>query len=187
MKKILKTTCDYAPLIIFFISYQLFDLITATAFLVIATLIAVAISYIVTKEVPLMPVIAAVILGFFGGLTVLTGDDIFIKLKPTLVNIVFAVILFVGLLKGKGLLKYLFGSAMQMSDQAWKIFSLRWAIFFLFMAATNEIVWRNFSTDIWVNFEVFGMLVITLVFFVSQIPFLQKNIIEENKGDENKL
>jgi intracellular septation protein len=187
MKKILKPACEYGPLILFFATYKIYGLIIATATLVVATLIAVSITYLVMKKIPLMPLIAAAIVAFFGGLTVFSGNEIFIKIKPTLVNIVFAGILFAGLLKGKGLLKHMFESAMQMTDTAWKTFSLRWAIFFLFMAALNEIVWRNFSTDTWVQFKVFGLMGATLLFFMSQIPFLQKNIIEENKGDENKL
>lgn len=187
MKKILKPACEYGPLMIFFISYKIYGLIVATSALVIATLVAVAATYFVMKKIPLMPLIAAAIVAFFGGLTIFSGSEIFIKLKPTLVNIVFAGILFVGLLKGKGLLKNMFEGAMQMNDEAWKTFSLRWAIFFLFMAGVNELVWRNFSTDAWVQFKVFGLMGATLVFFMSQIPFLQKNIIEEKKHDENKL
>ncbi|PIR38550.1 MAG: septation protein A [Alphaproteobacteria bacterium CG11_big_fil_rev_8_21_14_0_20_39_49] len=187
MKKIIKPAAEYAPLILFFAIYKGFDdLILATIVLVIATLIGVGAMYMAFKKVPMMPLIAAAIVAFFGGLTVLSGDGIFIKIKPTVVNVVFALILFAGLLKGKGLLKYMFGSAMQMPDSAWKTFSLRWAVFFLVLAVANEIVWRNFTEEFWVNFKVFGLMGATFIFVITQVPFLQKNIIEEDKKDEGK-
>jgi intracellular septation protein len=184
MKKAIKPITEYVPLILFFIIYKFYDdLITATIALVVTTVIGVIAMYITHKKVPTMPLIAASTIAVFGGMTIISGDEFFIKIRPTLVNIAFSSILFIGLMKGRGLLKYMFESAMKMSDDAWKTFSFRWAVFFLVMAAANEVVWRNFSTDLWVQFKVFGLMGSTLVFVISQIPFLQKNIIEEEKKD----
>ena len=178
MKKIIKPASEYGPLILFFGIYKFHDdLILATVALVISTIIGVSVMYAAFKKVPIMPLIAAAIVTFFGGLTFISGDSIFIKIKPTVVNVVFALILLGGLLRGKGLLKYMFESAMQMPDSAWKTFSLRWAIFFLVLAVANEVVWRNFPESFWVSFKVFGLMGATILFVFSQIPFLQKNII----------
>ncbi len=181
MKQPLKSLTEFGPLIAFFATYKMAGLVYATAALIITTLIAVAITYYVMKKVPLMPLISAGVIGLFGSLTIFSGNEIFIKIKPTLINLVFAAILFGGALRGKGLLKFLFESTMQMSDTAWRSFSVRWACFFLILAASNEIVWRSFSTDIWVNFKVFGLLGATFIFMLTQLPFLKANLIEENK------
>lgn len=181
MQKFIKPACEYIPLALFFIVYKFYGLINATAILVVATILAVSASYILLKKIPLMPILAAVPVTIFGVLTVYTGDEYFIKVKPTILNLVFSCILFVGYLKNKGLLKLLLGSNIKMSDYAWKIFSLRWAILFIFLAVLNEVIWRNFSTDFWVKFKVFGMTLVTFSFLICQLPFLKKNIIEDEE------
>lgn len=181
MKQRLKSITEFGPLLIFFATYQLYGIVYATGALVAATIVAVVVTYYMIKSIPMMPLITAVIVGFFGILTIFSGNDVFIKIKPTIVNIIFATILFVGVLRGKGLLKHLFASAIQMKDAAWKSFSLRWAIFFLALAATNEYVWRNLSTDAWVQFKVFGLFGATLLFMLTQIPFIQANMIKEDE------
>jgi intracellular septation protein len=145
-----------------------------------ATLISVLITYYIYKKIPMMPLISAAVVGLFGGLTILTNDEFFIKIKPTLINLVFAAILLIGAIRGKGLLKNLMDGSIKMSDNAWLSFSVRWGIFFIFLALANEIVWRNFSTDIWVKFKVFGLLSATFVFMIAQMPFLKKHMIEDN-------
>lgn len=176
-----KFISEFGPLIAFFAAYKFYGLIVATSVLVAFTAAITAASYALYKKVSSMALITASVVALFGGLTIYSGNELFIKLKPTLVNLVFAAILLVGAARGKGLLKYLLRSAMQMSEPAWVKFSLRWAYFFLIMAAANEFVWRNFSTDIWVQFKVFGILGLTFVFVATQIPFIQKHSITEDK------
>lgn len=183
MKQPLKSITELGPLVVFFVAFKFAGIVYATGALLIATFLAVAVTYYIEKKVPMMPLISALVVGFFGGLTIITQNEVFIKVKPTLINILFAGILFVGSVRGKGLLKNLMDGTIQMSDEAWRRFSMRWAIFFLLLAVANELVWRNFSTDIWVQFKVFGLLSATVVFMITQMPFIKKNIIEEKKDE----
>lgn len=175
----LKFLTDFLPLIIFFSVYKLSNhpqpIIPATIFLVISSIIALIIAYILTKKIAKMPLISAILLGIFGGITIFSGNDIFIKLKPTLLNALFATILFIGYFMKKPLLGYLFEGAIEMSHKAWLSFSLRWAFLFSFLAILNEFIWRNFSTDFWVQFKVFGMLPISIIFALINIPFILKH------------
>lgn len=123
-----------------------------------------------------MPLISAIILGIFGGLTLISGDDLFIKIKPTLINLLFATLLFYGYFSKRPLIKHLFGESLKMEDKIWIVLSLRWGLFFVFLAILNEAIWRNFSTDFWVNFKVFGVFPISMIFTLSQVPFMVKNI-----------
>lgn len=180
----IKFLLDMGPLVAFFIVYKMNGLMGATAVLMAATFASIVISYVLHKKVPLMPLITAIVVGIFGGLTLLLHDEIFIKIKPTIVNIIFASILLGGVACKKGLLRYLLGEAFTMSEKAWRIFSFRWGVFFLFLAVVNECIWRNFSTDFWVQFKVFGMFSMSIVFTLSQIPFLKRNMAQ--KADENQ-
>lgn len=178
----MKLFLEFAPLIAFFIVYKVFGLIPATGTLIILTGISVILLYFIQKKLPIMPIASAVIVGIFGGLTILLHNEIFIKLKPTIVNTLFAVILLIGAAGfKKGLLKYLMGEALPLSDTAWLTFSKRWGVFLLFLAVVNEIVWRNFSTDFWVQFKVFGMFSMSILFTLSQIPFIQKHMVSEQE------
>lgn len=180
-----KFLSEMGPLLVFFICHKFYGLIAATAALMITTIISVIIVYYIEKKVPMMPLISAILLGIFGGLTIFSQNELFIKIKPTLINMLFAIILIGGVAFKKGFLKYLMGSAMNMSDKAWLTFSLRWGIFFIFLAIVNEIVWRNFDTDFWVKFKVFGMLPLSIGFMVTQMPFLMKNMIENEKKKDD--
>ena len=122
----------------------------------------------------MMPLVSGVFVCVFGGLTLWMQEELFIKLKPTIVNSLFAAILFVGLLNGRSLLKYLFGEVFQLREPGWRILTFRWACFFVFLAIVNEIVWRSFSTDFWAGFKLFGIMPITMIFAVSQIGLLQR-------------
>lgn len=175
MKQSTKFLLEIGPLLVFFLAYRVGGLIPATFILVVGTVISVFVNYAIEQKIPVMPVVSAVILTIFGVLTVVSQDEIYIKMKPTIINCLFAAILLGGLLIRKGLLKFLMQSTITMEDAAWKIFSFRWAVFFLFLAGVNECVWRNFSTDFWVAFKVFGMVPLTLVFMGTQIPFLKKH------------
>lgn len=178
-----KFLCDYLPLIIFIIVYKFSSaadpLIPATLCLLISSFLALIASYILTKKIAKMPLISAVILGVFGGLTLISGNDLFIKIKPTLINLLFASVLFYGYFSKRPIIKHLFGGSLAMPNLAWITLSLRWGLFFIFLAILNEVIWRNFPTDFWVNFKVFGVFPISMIFTISQVPFMIKNIKKE--------
>jgi len=178
VKSTLKFICDFVPLLVFFLIYKTSNsaqpIIPATITLVLITFITLAMNYIFTKEIAKMPLFSALVLGLFGFLTIFSGNEIFIKIKPTLVNLLFAAILLFGYFSKKPLLKTLLGSAFEINDHAWLHLSLRWAGFFIFLAILNELIWRNFSTDFWVQFKVFGILPISIIFTCLQIPYLLK-------------
>ena len=182
--KWLKPVTEYLPLVAFFVVYYKTDLITATKVLVAVTLITTALSFYMTKKIAMVPVVTAVILSFFGGLTIFFEDEMFIKIKPTVVQIVFAAILWGGLFFDKIFIKKLMGDGMKMPDEAWIKLTYRLAIFFLVCAGLNEFVWRTQSTDFWVSFKVFGLTGLTLVFFTSQIPLFNK-YMEEPKSPKS--
>ncbi|MEX0921618.1 MAG: septation protein A [Rhodovibrionaceae bacterium] len=173
---------DYGPLLIFFGVYFASDILTATAALVAASLVALAVSWFAAKRVPWLPLLAAVILSIFGGLTLVFEDDLFIKIKPTIVQLLFAAALLGGLAIGKVWLKLIMGRAVTLPDRAWRTLTIRFAVFFVVMAAANEVVWRGFSTDFWVTFDTFGQMGITLAFVASQFPFIARNHIEDEEN-----
>jgi len=179
MKSISKLLIDIGPLAVFFIFYTRSGLQAAILPLMIATVIAVIISYILEKKIPIMPTVGAAIVLLFGGLTIYFNDEMFIKMKPTIINALFAIILYGGIILKKPLLKYLLGAALKLEEKGWKILTQRWIGFFIALAILNEIVWRTQSTDIWVNFKVFGILPITFIFTMSQFSLIKKYQIEE--------
>ena len=169
----LKPAIDYGPLAVFFASYLALGLMAATAALIAASLVALPVAWLLERRVPLVPLITAAIVVVFGGLTLWLQDETFIKMKPTIVQAIFALILLGGLAFGRPLLKPLLGPMMPpMSDRAWRQFTLRYALFFVAMAGLNELVWRTQSTDLWVTFKVFGLPALTILFILSQIPFV---------------
>lgn len=176
----LKFALELGPLGIFFFANQRFDIFTATAAFMVAVMIALTVNYALTRKVAIMPCVTAVVVLIFGGLTLYLQDELFIKLKPTIVNMLFAAVLFGGLFFGKSLLSYLFDSAFKLTDEGWRVLTWRWAAFFVFLAIVNEVVWRFFSTDFWVSFKVFGVMPITFVFALSQMPLIMKYAIKED-------
>lgn len=179
----LKPVTEYGPLAIFFAAYWYGDLMLATKAVVVATVIALAISYGIARRIPIMPLVTAIIVVIFGGLTILLADETFIKMKPTIVQLLFAGVLLGGIALGRQPLKLVLSGAITMRDAAWRTLTLRFALFFLVMAGVNEIVWRTQSTDFWVNFKVFGLLGITLLFSLSQAPFIaRENTAAEKEG-----
>lgn len=182
MSPTLKLFLDMAPLAAFFIGYQLGDVFLATALIMLATVLSVGIGYLLERKLALNPLLTGLLVLLFGGLTLYLQDDYFIKIKPTIINLLFAVILIGGAIMFKrGLLRYLLEMAFQMPEPAWRILSLRWGYFFIFLALLNEIIWRSFSTDFWVNFKVFGMFTCTIAFSIAQIPFIKRHIIAQSE------
>lgn len=176
----LRLVTDYTPLLGFFLAYKLYGLGVATLALVVLTAIALGLVYALERRVAMMPLASGVAVGLMGGLTLAFNNDIFIKMKPTLVSLVFALLLLVGFVRKKTTVKLVLGHAMQLTDEGWRQLSLRWGVFFLLLAVLNEIVWRNFSTEVWVNFKVFGLVGLSLAFSMLQMPFLKRHWLESD-------
>ena len=179
MKSIFKLLIDIGPLAVFFVFYTRSDLKTAILPFMIATIIAVLFSYILEKKIPIMPTVGAVIILIFGGLTIYFDNETFFKMKPTIINLLFAGILYGGIILNKSLLRYLLGAALKLQDRGWDILTKRWIGFFIALAILNEIIWRTQTTDIWVNFNVFGILPITFIFTLTQFSTIKKYQIED--------
>tara|TARA_B100000965_G_scaffold159934_1_gene133309 strand:+ start:450 stop:989 length:540 start_codon:yes stop_codon:yes gene_type:complete len=179
MKPVYKLLIDIGPLAVFFIFYTRSGLQASILPFMIATIIAVLFSYILEKKIPIMPTVGATIVLIFGGLTIYFDNEVFFKMKPTIINFLFAAVLYAGTIIKKPLLKYLLGAALKLEDLGWKILTQRWIGFFIALAILNEIVWRTQSTDVWVNFKVFGILPITFIFTMSQFPLIKKYQIED--------
>jgi intracellular septation protein len=146
----------------------------ATAVFMVAMAVSLLLSWAILKRVALMPLVTGVVVLVFGGLTLYFKDPTFIKMKPTVVNLLFSVTLLGGLIFGQSLLKYVFGDVYKLKPQGWLILTLRWGIFFLVLAVLNEVIWRNFSTDFWVAFKVWATMPLTFIFAMFQLPVLQK-------------
>ena len=175
----LKPAVDYGPVAVFFAVYLKFGLFAATGALMAATAVALALSYWMLRRLAWMPLVTAVIVGVFGGLTLWLNDETFIKMKPTIIEGLFSAVLLGGLAAGRPLLKPLLGTAWPMDDDGWRRLSLRFAVFFAAMAALNEAVWRTQSTDVWVLFKVFGLIGLTLAFALAQIPLMTRHRLDE--------
>ena len=179
MKSIIKLLIDIGPLAVFFVFYTRSDLKTAILPFMIATIIAVLFSYIIEKKIPIMPTVGGIIILIFGGLTIYFDNETFFKMKPTIINLLFAGILYGGIILNKPLLRYLLGAALKLQDEGWDILTKRWIGFFIALAILNEIIWRTQTTDIWVNFKVFGILPITFIFTLTQFSTIKKYQIED--------
>lgn len=179
MRSLYKLLIDIGPLAVFFIFYNKSGLQASILPFMIATIIAVIFSYILEKKIPIMPTFGAGIVLIFGGLTIYFNNEIFFKMKPTIINFLFAAILYGGVIIKKPLLKLLLGAALKLEEEGWKILTQRWIGFFIALAVLNEIVWRTQSTDIWVNFKVFGILPITFIFTMTQFPLIKKYQVED--------
>lgn len=174
LNPIVKIALDLGPLVLFFFANSRFGIFTATATFMVAVLAALAASYVLTRRLPIMPVVTAIIVLIFGGLTLFLHNDTFIKIKPTIIYALFGAVLLGGLLFGKTLLGVVFDSLFHLTEEGWRKLTVRWALFFFVLAVLNEIVWRSTSTNIWVDFKVFGVMPLTLLFGALQYPLLQK-------------
>ncbi len=182
----LKPTVDYGPLMVFLAFYFATDLFAATAALIAVTVLALVLALWIERRVAWMPLVTATVVGIFGGLTLWSGDEIFIKMKPTIAQLLFAAVLLGSLAIGRPVLKPLLGAAWPMDDLGVRRLSQRFAVFFLVMAALNEAVWRTQSTDVWVLFKVFGLLGLTLLFSVSQVPLMTRHRLPEAADDSSE-
>ncbi len=174
MNQWLKLLLEAGPLVVFFVGNNKFGIIPATAAFVVATVISLAVTWALVRRLPAVPLISGVFVIGFGGLTILLEDELFIKLKPTIVNALFALTLFVSLGLRKNVLKIVFDAAFHLTDEGWRKLTWRWAWFFVLLAILNEVVWRSFPTDVWVQFKVFGIMPLTIVFSLTLIPLLTK-------------
>ena len=181
MNQGLKFILEIGPLLVFFFMNARYGIFNATAAFMVAITISLAYSYIRLKRIPTLPLVTGVVVLIFGGLTLYLEDETFIKLKPTIVNSLFAGVLFAGLAFKKSYLKSVLDGAMHMDDEGWRKLTWRWAFFFIFLAILNEAVWRTQTTDFWVNFKVFAIMPITIVFSLTQLPLIFKHQLEEEE------
>ncbi len=176
-KSLVKLLTDFGPLLVFFIIYFKNDqnLKLAITPFIIATIISLIFVYLVERKIPMVPLTSGILITLFGGLTLYFDNKIFFYMKPTIINILFAGVLFFGkFFTQKPLLKIFFQNSINLEDEGWKILNYRWIYFFVFVAILNEIVWRTQSEAFWVNFKVWGLLPISFIFAASQVPLLNK-------------
>ena len=180
-KSFLKFVTDFGPLaIFFFFSYNSYNnLSVAISPLIVATLIALVVVWFFEKKIPMMPLLSGILITFFGGLTIYFNDPRFIYMKPTIINILFALVLFFGkYFTEEPMLKKILGKSIPLTDVGWELLNRRWMLFFIGLAILNEFIWRTQSEEFWVNFKVWGMLPITIIFTGFQIPLINKHKID---------
>lgn len=174
LNPMLKLALDVGPLVLFFAANSRFGVFVGTAAFMAAVVTALLVSYAMTRHWPIMPVVSAIIVVVFGGLTLALHDDTFIKLKPTIIYVLFGGALVGGYLLDKPLLEVVFDSMFDLTEEGWRKLTLRWAVFFFVLAMLNEAIWRTQSTDFWVNFKLFGFVPLTFVFAALQYPLLSR-------------
>ncbi|WP_339951119.1 septation protein A [uncultured Albimonas sp.] len=183
LNPLVKAALEFGPLVLFFVIYQRSDIFTATAVFIPVILASLGVSWWLSRHVPRMAVVTAVVVVVFGGLTLWLQDATFIKMKPTIINVLFAGALGFGLLRGRSYLKDLIGAAMPLTDEGWMALTKRWALFFLFMAVLNEVVWRTQTEEFWVTFKTFASPAITFAFIMTQFGLIKKHGIEGSGPD----
>jgi intracellular septation protein len=172
--QLIKMALELGPLVVFFIANARADIFVATAWFMGAMAISLTLTWFILKKIAVMPLVTGVVVLVFGGLTLWLQDDTFIKIKPTITNSLFAAVLLGGLIFRQSLLKYVFGDVYKLKPEGWSKLTLNWGLFFVVLAIINEVLWRNFSTDIWVAFKVWGVMPLTVVFSISQVSLLTK-------------
>ena len=181
LNPILKLVLDIGPLVLFFAANSKFGIFAATGSFMAAVLIALTVSYAMTRHIAIMPVVTAGIVLVFGGLTLFLHDDLFIKLKPTIIYVLFGGTLLAGLALDKPFLSILFDQMFHLSGEGWRKLTWRWALFFFALAIANEIVWRTQTTDFWVSFKLFGVVPLTFLFGALQMPLINKYSVERKE------
>ncbi len=198
----LKFALEFGPLLIFFVAIMQSDwlvklvpalgglgkpIFIATALFIVATAISLAVTWLKTRTIPLMPLVSGAIVLVFGGLSIWFQNDTFIKMKPTIVYTLFAVLLLGGLAFGRSLIGYVFDSAFQLDAEGWRKLTLRWGIFFLFCAVLNEVIWRGLAAmyppeladEYWATFKLFGFTALTFLFVFSQMPLIMRHSLDD--------
>jgi len=175
-----RSLLDFGPLLLFFVAYRLFDLYVATAAIMVSAVAAVIIGYVLDRKLHPVPLVTAIIVVVFGGLTLYLDNKMFIKIKPTVIYSLFATVLLGGLVFKRPFVKYILGAAVELEEPNWRRLTYRFAGFFAGMAILNELIWRHFSENAWVNFHFFGAIGLTFLFCASQVPFLMKHQIEKD-------
>lgn len=175
----LKLVLEMGPLVLFFVTNWKFGIFPATGVLMVSVVAALAVSWVMTRHLPVMPVVTAIAVVFFGALTFFFHDDLFIKLKPTIVNTIFGTVLLVALAFGKPLLPVVLDSVLKLTEEGWRKLTLRWGVFFYLLAIINEIVWRTQTTDFWVSFKAFGVMPLTIAFALAQVPLIMKHELKD--------
>jgi intracellular septation protein len=187
-----KLALEMGPLVLFFLVNSYGDrwfgvapdrrLFLATGIFVVAVLASLAITWTLIRKLPVMPLVSAVVITVFGGLTLLLDDELFIKLKPTIVNTLFGAVLVWAGLTGRSVLKLVLDSVFTLTDEGWRLLTWRWAYFFFLLAALNEIVWRTQTTDFWVAFKVWGIMPLTMIFAMAQMPLIMRHDASAEAG-----
>jgi len=172
--QLIKLTIDLGPIMLFALAYWKFGLFYATGTLMAASVISLIASKLLLRRIEIMPAVTAAIVLVFGGLTLWLQDSAFIKMKPTIVYLIFAAILFVGLATRRNFLSHLFGQIFNLTNEGWRLLTIRWACFFVALAIANELIWRNFSEQVWIYTKVFGFTGITMIFAILQIGLLKR-------------
>ena len=173
-----KLATEVGPLLVFFVVNARFHLFVATAAFMLAILAAMIASYVVTRHVPIMALVTGVVVLVFGTLTLVLHDETFIKVKPTIIYGLFAAVLLGGLLFGRSFIAIMFDQVFNLTPQGWRILTMRWALFFIGLAILNEVIWRTQTTDFWVSFKVFGVIPLTMIFAITQMPLTRRYHLE---------
>ncbi|WP_342640764.1 septation protein A [Rhodoligotrophos ferricapiens] len=171
---VLRLIVEFGPLLVFFLVNARVNIFAATGAYMVAALLALAVTWGMIRRIPVMPLVTGIFVLIFGGLTLFLQDELFIKMKPTIVNTLFGAILLGGLAFGRSLLKPVLGEALALREPGWTKLTVRWACFFFVLAMANELIWRNFSTQFWVNFKVFGVMPLTMLFAMAQLPLINR-------------
>ncbi|MBX3531574.1 MAG: septation protein A [Rhizobiaceae bacterium] len=194
LNPLLKLALELGPLLVFFFANARGEwlverfpalanlggpLFVATALFMVAVAISLAVSYWLIRKLPIMPLVSGVVVFVFGALTLWLQDETFIKMKPTIINTLFGGVLLGGLVFGRSLLGYVFDSAFSLDEEGWRKLTLRWGVFFIVLAVLNEVVWRGFSTDTWVAFKVWGIMPLTVLFTMSQMPLIMRHSTDD--------
>jgi intracellular septation protein len=173
-----KLATELGPLVVFFVANAKFNLFVATGAFMVAIVAAMIASYVVTRHVPIMALVTGVVVLVFGTLTLVLHDETFIKVKPTIIYCLFAGVLGGGLLFGRSFIAIMFDQMFNLTPQGWRVLTLRWALFFFALAILNEVVWRTQSTNFWVDFKVFGVTPLTMLFAITQMPLIKRYHLE---------
>lgn len=179
LNPLLKLALDLGPLLLFFFVNAHYRIYAATGAFMAATIVSLIVTYVLIRRIAVMPLVSAIVVMVFGGLTLYLQNEMFIKLKPTIIYALFGAILLGGLALGRSLLALVLDSMFQLDEEGWKTLTLRWGVFFIVMALVNEIVWRSVSTDAWVAFKTFGFVPFTILFALAQAPLMMRHSVEK--------